>query len=81
MDDVAWSQWKHLAVAGRRDPAARHSHLTPAEKAALDAVLAGPWMLEQERIPPREAAAALFAALATTTPRVAVEPDDRVFDG
>src|SRR4051812_17864562 len=51
MDDVAWSRWKHLAVPGKRDATARHSHLTAGERAALNAVLAGPWMLEQERIP------------------------------
>jgi hypothetical protein len=63
MDDLAWSQWKHLAVPGRRDPSVRHVHLTLAERAALNAVLAGPWMLEQERIPPADAERALQAVL------------------
>lgn len=51
MDELAWKEWKHLAVAGKRDPAARHDRLSNAERAALNEVLAGPWMLEQERIP------------------------------
>jgi hypothetical protein len=59
MDDVAWSAWKHLAVPGRRDASVRHVHLTVAERKAHDAVVNGPWMLEQERIPPADVARAL----------------------
>lgn len=64
MDDIAWSQWKHLAVPGKRDVATRHNYLTASERNSLNAVLAGPWMLEQERIPPSEAASAVRAAFA-----------------
>jgi hypothetical protein len=62
MDQDAWHQWKHLAVPGKRDPSVRHSHLTEKERAAAAAVLAGPWMLEQERIPPVEVERAIKAA-------------------
>jgi hypothetical protein len=62
MNQNAFSQWKHLAVPGRRDPSVSHAHLTPAERTALEAVLAGSWMLEQERIPPAEAERAIMAA-------------------
>jgi hypothetical protein len=62
MDDVAWSTWKHLAIAGKRDASVRHMHLTDAERRAHDAVLAGPWMLEQERVPPVDAECALRRA-------------------
>jgi hypothetical protein len=64
MDDRAWARWKHLAVPGKRDPMARHTHLTVAERAALEAALAGPWMLEQERIPPPDTARAIRSELA-----------------
>jgi hypothetical protein len=64
MDDAAWTAWKHLAVPGRRDVSVRHTHLTVSERLAHDAVRAGPWMLEQERIPPVEAERALRAAFA-----------------
>jgi len=64
MDEAAWCQWKHLAVPGKRDTAARHNHLTATERAALRAIQAGPWMLEQERIPPTEAERALARACA-----------------
>ena len=62
MDYATWCRWKHLAVPGQRDPAARHSYLTDPEREALDAIVAGPWMLEQERIPPSEAEGAVLAA-------------------
>jgi hypothetical protein len=62
MDEDAWAQWKHLAVPGRRDSSVKHIGLTASERGALDAVLAGPWMLEQERIPLAEAEAAIRAA-------------------
>jgi len=62
MDETAWKQWKHLAVRGKRDMAARHFHLTNGERVALNAVLDGPWMLEQERIPPGAVERALLAA-------------------
>jgi hypothetical protein len=51
MDETAWREWKHLAISGKRDPTARHDHLSKTERSALNEVLAGPWMLEQERIP------------------------------
>lgn len=55
MNHEAWTQWKHLAVPGKRDPSVKHTCLTASEKEALSAVVAGPWMLEQERIPLAEA--------------------------
>ena len=63
MDDCSWHQWKHLASPGRRDPSVRHDDLTDVERAALRLVLAGPWMLEQEKIPWAEAEIAVRAAL------------------
>lgn len=68
MDASAWTQWQHLAVPGRRDPSATHKFLTPSERAALATVQAGPWMLEQERIPPAAAEAALRVLLAENQP-------------
>jgi len=62
MDQAAWCRWKHLAVAGKRDSTSSFSHLTASEQGALRAVLAGPWMLEQERIPTQEAERAVLAA-------------------
>jgi hypothetical protein len=62
MDQDAWIQWKHLAVQGKRDNSVAHSCLTASEGAALSAVLAGPWMLEQERIPPAQAEHAVQGA-------------------
>jgi hypothetical protein len=62
MDATAWSQWKHLAVPGKRDMTTRHTHLTTAERAAFEAVMTGPWMLEQERIPPHDAEHAIRSA-------------------
>lgn len=62
MDYASWSRWRHLAVPGQRDASARHAHLTNVEREALDAVVAGPWMLEQERIPPSEAESAVLTA-------------------
>ncbi len=62
MDEAAWSAYKHLAVSGKRDIAARHTHLTAAERAAFEAIMVGPWMLEQERIPPHEAERAIRSA-------------------
>jgi hypothetical protein len=64
MDDAAWSTWKHLAVPGKRDASVHHLHLTDSERSAHNAVLAGPWMLEQERIPPADAERALQSAFA-----------------
>lgn len=51
MDDETWKCWNRFAVLGRRDPGARYDHLTVDEAEALTSVAAGPWMLEQERIP------------------------------
>lgn len=62
MDNAAWMRWKHLATPGRRDPTARHGRLTDGERVALEAVLKGPWVLEQERIPPRDAEQAILSA-------------------
>jgi len=62
MDLRAWTQWNHLAVPGRRDIGSTHEHLLEDERGALTAVLVGPWMLEQERIPPASAQAAVTAA-------------------
>jgi hypothetical protein len=63
MDECSWHRWKHLASPGRRDPSVRHDYLTDTEGAALRLVLAGPWMLEQEKIPWTEAETAILAAL------------------
>ena len=49
-------------MPGKRDTTASLSHLTANEKAALSRVLAGPWMLEQERIPVADAERAVIAA-------------------
>jgi hypothetical protein len=62
MDENAWVQWKYLAVPGKRDFSAKHVGLTASERAALNDVLAGPWMLEQERIPFAEAERAVMMA-------------------
>jgi hypothetical protein len=62
MDHAAWCSWKHLAVPGKRDFTARFSHLTAPEQAALEAILSGPWMLEQERIPTEDADRAVMMA-------------------
>ena len=62
MDVDSWERWKHLATLGRRDTSARHIHLSPPERAAFDEMLKGPFMLEQERIPPVVAAEAIAKA-------------------
>lgn len=62
MDQTAWLRWKHLAVPGKRDCSVSHGCLTTDEQAALVAVVAGPWMLEQEKIPTAEADRAIVAA-------------------
>jgi len=66
MDEDAWIRWKHLAVRGKRDSSVKHSCLTPSERSVLSAVLAGPWMLEQERIPLAVAKRAVEAAFDRT---------------
>jgi len=63
MDLATWRSWKSLAVQGNRDRNARHEHLTKDERDALDAVIAGPWLLEQERIPPEHATRVLKDAI------------------
>jgi hypothetical protein len=63
MDELTWISWRHLAVPGKRDATAQHDHLDASERRALKSVLAGPWMLEQERIPAREAERALSTIL------------------
>lgn len=65
MDFESWERWKHLALPGRRDRGARCANLTPSEREALNAVVAGPWLLEQERIPPNWAQQSLAAALSS----------------
>jgi hypothetical protein len=62
MDETAWVKWKHLAVPGKRDCSVQHMGLTASERAALKGVLAGPWMLEQERIPLADAERAVMTA-------------------
>ena len=62
MDLRAWTEWNRLAVPGRRDISSTHQHLNEDERGALAAVIAGPWMLEQERIPPAYAEDAIAAA-------------------
>jgi hypothetical protein len=63
MDETTWRRWRHLAVPGAHDVTAHHDYLTEAERTALAAISAGPWMLEQERIPPVDAEQAIMAAL------------------
>jgi Uncharacterized protein conserved in bacteria len=65
MDEPAWRTWKHMAVPGKTDGAVNLSYLTASEQLALKAVLAGPWMLEQERIPVAEAERAISAIFHT----------------
>jgi|SRR5579872_1667282 len=62
MDQASWSRWKHLAIPGKRDSTATTLHLTQVEKAALQEIQVGPWMLEQEKIPADEAERAVIAA-------------------
>jgi hypothetical protein len=64
MDETAWHTWKHLAVPGKKDGAVSLSYLTPSEQSALKAVLSGPWMLEQERIPVANAERAIATVFA-----------------
>jgi hypothetical protein len=63
MDDVTWERWVRFVVPGKRDRTARHDGLTEAERRALEWAVAGPWLLEQERIPVAEANEALVGAL------------------
>lgn len=63
MDEVTWTRWRHLAVPGKRDTTAQHDHLDASERTALKSALAGPWMLEQERIPALEAERTVLATL------------------
>lgn len=65
MDVWAWTNWSHLAAQGKRDDAATHTHLSEAEQFVLDATIAGPWVLEQERIPPAAAERAIIDAFDT----------------
>jgi hypothetical protein len=62
MNNETWNRWKRFAVAGKKDPAAPYDHLTAEEMEALTAVKAGPWMLEQERIPLRDVDSAIKQA-------------------
>jgi hypothetical protein len=63
MDGATWERWSHFAVPGKRDRTARHDHLTSSERRGLELVVAGPWLLEQERIPMTEANRVLAEAL------------------
>ena len=51
-----------LRLLRRREHKTRHSHLSSTERAALEAVVAGPYMLEQQRIPTADAEHALLFA-------------------
>jgi hypothetical protein len=62
MDVGTWREWRHLAVPGKRDAGATQLHLTADERAVLQAVIEGPWVLEQERIPTAVADGALGRA-------------------
>jgi len=62
MDDATWRSYEHLALSGRSDPSSSHKNLTADELAARAEVIAGPWMLEQERIPMSVVEAALGSA-------------------
>ena len=62
MDLDTWQRWQKFAVQGKRDRGARCTNLTPTEREAFEAVAAGPWVLEQERIPPVDAERMLRAA-------------------
>jgi hypothetical protein len=54
MDIETWNQWSEFAVPGKRDPTVQHNNLSVHEDQALKAIQKGPWMLEQERIPPND---------------------------
>jgi hypothetical protein len=56
MDIETWNQWSEFAVPGKRDPTAQHNNLSVHEDQALKAIQKGPWMLEQEKIPPNDSA-------------------------
>lgn len=62
MDAETWRTWSALVVPGKRDAGATHSHLTLDERKVLDAVVSGPSVLEQERIPSVVADAAIMRA-------------------
>lgn len=63
MDEGTWTLWRHLALPGKRDASAQHEHLDASERKALESVLAGPSMLEQERIPAVDAERELLKAI------------------
>ena len=63
MDDVTWQRWARFVVPGKRDRTAKHHGLSESERRALELAVAGPWLLEQERIPVAEANQALVDAL------------------
>ena len=69
MDKPTWEQWNGFATPGKRDPGARFDHLTALETEALDAIMTGPWMLEQERIPAEAAEKAIQSAFVGFEPR------------
>lgn len=51
MDDSAFERWSRFAVPGKRDRTAHPDYLTQSERRALELVMEGPWLLEQERMP------------------------------
>lgn len=61
MDYATWNRWNSLATPGKADLSAGDSNLTSDERSVLEIVKRGPWMLEQERIPQREADLALLS--------------------
>lgn len=65
MDIHAWSRWNRLAIPGKRDVGTTSANLTAEESAARDAVIEGPWLLEQERIPPSDADVVIRSAFET----------------
>jgi hypothetical protein len=66
MDSETWKRWNRFAVLGRKDLGSRYDHLTAVESEALAAVMAGGWLLEQERIPLQDAEEAIKKAFAGT---------------
>jgi len=64
MDRETWKRCNRFAVSGKMDAGARYDHLTAEETEVLAAVMAGSWMLEQERIPLQDAEKAIREAFA-----------------
>jgi len=68
MDYATWVRWNSLAGPGKADLSASDSNLTSDERSVLEIVKRGPWMLEQERIPQREADLALLSVFSVIQP-------------